>query len=444
MSTTNVSIIADQAAAEAKRNKRITFGVIIGLIAYIIFSVIQFEIASIPQKWSSERAALFILDTYAYKDHVEFTWEQPDEIEISFEGGFRAIYQEPPAWYAVGTQFDTVQFEGDQTMRVYRDRIELHGGWPDLTQPIVFGRDASGSPAVLSSGPIPDWVRVTENKVEVRPSLFERLQVYARKAEIHRYEMGWGYFWFDFDSPLVGTGPIEAIQLMFSSDRVFADRSNAALVVHEFLNNDMWFHKEVFWALAETFLMAVLGTFFAAFVGLPLAFLAAKNVASNQSLRFVLRRLFDMLRGIDMLIWSLIFLRAFGPGIFTGIFAIAFTDTGSLGKLMSEAIENTDEKQGDGIRSTGAKKILRHRFGVVPQILPVFVSQGLYHLESNTRSAVIIGAMGAGGIGLQFLGALQTGSDFENVAYMAILILLMVIAIDQYSSWLRRKLIGLS
>jgi phosphonate transport system permease protein len=216
------------------------------------------------------------------------------------------------------------------------------------------------------------------------------------------------------------------------------------LIAKEFLNNEMWFHREIFWALAETFLMAVLGTFFAAFVGLPLAFLAAKNVASNQGLRFILRRLFDMLRGIDMLIWSLIFLRAFGPGIFTGIFAIAFTDTGSLGKLMSEAIENTDKRQGDGIKSTGAKKVLRHRFGVVPQILPVFVSQGLYHLESNTRGAVIIGAMGAGGIGLQFLGALQTGTDFENVAYMAILILIMVILIDQFSAWLRRKLIGLT
>lgn len=444
MSAAEIKVVADQATANAKRHKAITFGVILGLIGYVIVSLIQFEIASIPQKWSSERAALFVLDTYAYKDHVEFTWDAPDEIELSFEGGFRAIYREPPEWYVVGTQFDTVQFEDDQTMRIYRDRVELHGSWPDLTQPLVVGRDAAGRPDILSSGPIPDWVRVTENKVEVRPSLFERLQVYGRKAEIHRYEAGWGYFWFDFDSPLVGVGPLEAIGLMFSGERVVADQSNASLIAEEFLNNEMWFHREIFWALAETFLMAVLGTFFAAFVGLPLAFLAAKNVASNQGLRFVLRRLFDMLRGIDMLIWSLIFLRAFGPGIFTGIFAIAFTDTGSLGKLMSEAIENTDKKQGDGIKSTGAKKVLRHRFGVVPQILPVFVSQGLYHLESNTRGAVIIGAMGAGGIGLQFLGALQTGTDFENVAYMAILILIMVILIDQFSAWLRRKLIGLT
>ena len=75
--------------------------------------------------------------------------------------------------------------------------------------------------------------------------------------------------------------------------------------------------------------------------------------------------------------------------------------------------------------------------------MPVFISQSLYYLESNTRSAVIIGAMGAGGIGLQFLGALQTGNDFENVAYMALLVLITVVAMDAMSAWLRNKLIGI-
>ena len=189
--------------------------------------------------------------------------------------------------------------------------------------------------------------------------------------------------------------------------------------------------------------MALLGTMIAAGVGLPLAFMAARNIQPLWLPRFVLRRTFDTLRGIDTLIWSLIFLRAFGPGLFTGIFAIAFTDTGTLGKLMSEAIENADNKQREGIQSTGASKVQQHRFGVLPQIMPVFISQSLYYLESNTRGAVIIGAMGAGGIGLQFLGALQTGSDFENVAYMAILVLITVVAMDALSGRLRRALIGI-
>jgi phosphonate transport system permease protein len=237
-------------------------------------------------------------------------------------------------------------------------------------------------------------------------------------------------------------GPLEAVALVFSADRVVPDQSNAALVVQEFLQNDLWHHGLVFFSLLETLLMALIGTMLACMVGLPLALLAARNITPFGFVRFGLRRLFDILRGIDVLIWSLIFLRAFGPGLFTGIFAIAFTDTGTMGKLMSEAVENAETRQREGVASTGASRIQQHRFGLVPQILPVFVSQSLYYLESNTRSAVIIGAMGAGGIGLQFLGALQTGSDFENVAYLALLVLLLVIFMDTVSAKLRRALIG--
>ncbi|CAN0501600.1 unnamed protein product, partial [Discosporangium mesarthrocarpum] len=210
--------------------------------------------------------------------------------------------------------------------------------------------------------------------------------------------------------------------------------SNAAFATQEFLDNEIWQHGAVLFSLFETVLMALLGTMIASIVSLPLAFMAAKNITPLAGLRFALRRLFDFLRGIDVLIWCLIFLRAFGPGLFTGIFAIAFTDTGTLGKLFSEAIENTDNKQKEGVQSTGATRVQQHRFGIIPQILPVFISQSLYYLESNTRGAVIIGAMGAGGIGLQFLGALQTGNDFENVAYMALIILITVILMDALSA----------
>ena len=129
-------------------------------------------------------------------------------------------------------------------------------------------------------------------------------------------------------------------------------------------------------------------------------------------------------------------------GPFSGLLAIGVTDTGTLGKLFSEAIENIDKKEMEGVKSTGANKLQQNRFGIFPQILPVFISQTLYYLESNTRGAIVVGAMGAGGIGLQFLGALQTGKDWENVAYISFLVLLMVVLIDVISAKLRRKLIG--
>ena len=142
---------------------------------------------------------------------------------------------------------------------------------------------------------LPSWMRATENKVEVRPSLYERLQVYGSKVEVHRYELGWKYFWFDFDSPLVGKGFLDAISLMFNEDRVDPKISNFNLVVNEFLENEIWHHNTVLFAMVETLLMAILGTLIASMVGLPLAFLAAYNVTPLSSIRFFLRRLFDML-----------------------------------------------------------------------------------------------------------------------------------------------------
>ena len=129
-------------------------------------------------------------------------------------------------------------------------------------------------------------------------------------------------------------------------------------------------------------------------------------------------------------------------GPFSGILAIGVTDTGTLGKLMSESIENIDKKEMEGVKSTGANSLQQNRFGILPQILPIFISQTLYYLESNTRGAVVVGAMGAGGIGLQFLGSLQTGKDWENVAYISLVVLITVVVIDILSAKARRKLIG--
>lgn len=434
---------ADRAAR--KRSYWLWGGLAI-ILAYLTLSWVQFEIGSLREKWRPDRAALFVLDTYAHKDHITMRWNEPEVVTVAFEGGHRHVYDPKPEWFSEDTDGGrTVTFGNGGLVTFYDAEVTLD--WPDQSETFVFRLNADNKPFVVDYqdrlDDLPEWIRQTENKIEVRPSLFERLQVGTLKAEAHRYEVGWAFFWFDFDSPLVNVGIFEAIGLMFSSERVVPEMSNAQLVWTEFRDNTLWGHGTVLYAMLETIFMALLGTMIAAGVGLPLAFMAARNVQPLGLVRFALRRLFDVLRGIDTLIWSLIFLRAFGPGLFTGIFAIAFTDTGTLGKLMSEAIENADDKQREGVQSTGARKVQQQRFGILPQIMPVFISQSLYYLESNTRGAVIIGAMGAGGIGLQFLGALQTGSDFENVAYMAVLVLITVIAMDALSARLRHALIGM-
>jgi phosphonate transport system permease protein len=159
------------------------------------------------------------------------------------------------------------------------------------------------------------------------------------------------------------------------------------------------------------------------------------------AVRFAVRRLFDFVRAVDSLIWSLIFIRAFGLGPLTGTLAIAITDIGSLGKLFSEALENIDGKQVEGVTSTGASRLQQYRFGVIPQLMPVLLSQALYFLESNTRSATVIGALGAGGIGLMLVQAIGTQRDWENVAWIVLLILVLVSVMDTLSGWLRQRLI---
>ena len=124
----------------------------------------------------------------------------------------------------------------------------------------------------------------------------------------------------------------------------------------------------------------------------------------------------------------------------TGALAILLTDTGTFGKIFSEALENVDKKQIEGVASTGAKPLQQVRFGVIPQLVPVLLSQVLYFLESNTRSATIIGAITGGGIGLLLTQAIQTQTNWEEVAYYIVLVVLLVIFMDWVSGKLRARL----
>ena len=131
----------------------------------------------------------------------------------------------------------------------------------------------------------------------------------------------------------------------------------------------------------------------------PLSFLASKNMTRSRPLQFGTRRFADLLRSFDYLIWALIFVRAIGLGPLAGIMAIAIVETGTFIKLYSEAIENLDRKQVDGVTAAGGNGLQRIRFGVLPQVLPMMLSNTLYMFEHNVRSASILGIVGAGGIG---------------------------------------------
>lgn len=154
-------------------------------------------------------------------------------------------------------------------------------------------------------------------------------------------------------------------------------------------------------AMGETLSIAFLGTLLAAMLALPVSLLAARNIIPSVFLRFPVRRFLDSIRGVDTLIWALVWINVVGLGPFAGVLAIATSDFGAFGKLFSEAIEGADRRQVEGIRAAGGSRLHEIRFGLMPQVLPVLAGQILYFIESNTRSATIIGIVGAGGIGLQ-------------------------------------------
>ncbi|WP_375459527.1 phosphonate ABC transporter, permease protein PhnE [uncultured Enterovirga sp.] len=196
-------------------------------------------------------------------------------------------------------------------------------------------------------------------------------------------------------------------------------------------------------ALGETLAIAFLGTLVAAILAFPVAFLAARNVVPNILVHFVSRRVFDVIRSVDVLIWALIWINVVGLGPFAGALAIACSDFGVFGKLFSEAIETADRRAIEGVTATGGSRLHEVSYGLVPQILPVIASQVLYYFESNTRSATIIGIVGAGGIG-SYLTELIRTLELQQVAFLVLMILVTVSAIDFVSSRLRFAMIGRS
>ena len=130
-----------------------------------------------------------------------------------------------------------------------------------------------------------------------------------------------------------------------------------------------------------------------------------------------------------------------GLGPFAGVLAIMTSDIGAFSKLYSEAIEAIDRRAGEGVTSTGGSRVHAIRFGIVPQVMPVLISQMLYYFESNTRSATIIGIVGAGGIGLYLAEMIRT-YEWDQVAFIILMILVTVAAIDFVSSRLRLAIVG--
>ena len=411
------------------RKRLLAFGLPALILAYFAYIFVAFDMAGLSERANLDNGKTLIRDSYSYKTHVTRD-NRNAAVSIAIEGERKGAYPdgEAPAWVALGEE--TVIDLGNGHIVTFGPKqvtYDIPGYGLVVTEP---GR--RGVQAQLPEGDVPEWINASKNRLAIYTDA-GRLTVTRNRSEVFKYNYGWELFFFTLDSPYHGMGLGELLSRATSGE--------AGAIANDFWTNRMWRHADVAWAIFETILMAFLGTFGAAMVSLPLAFLAAKNFAPLLAIRFAMRRMFDFFRGVDALIWTIVLSRAFGPGPLTGALAILITDTGSFGKMFSEALENVDGKQIEGIQSTGAKPLQRYRFGVLPQITPVLLSQVLYFLESNTRSATIIGAITGGGIGLLLTQAIITQKDWEEVSYYIVLIILMVMLMDWLSGILRRKLI---
>jgi len=197
---------------------------------------------------------------------------------------------------------------------------------------------------------------------------------------------------------------------------------------------------EVAVASLQTLQMALVGTALAALMSVPLAFLAAKNVTPSRILYQITRAFIVFTRAVPDLVFALVFVAAVGLGPFPGTLALAIHSIGMLGKLYAETIEEIDEGQVEALRSTGAHPLQVLRYGVVPQVLPSFVGLTLYRWDINIRSSVVLGLVGAGGIGFLLTGAMRL-FKYQEVLTILICIFIIVLIVEQTSSYIRERFI---
>jgi len=204
-----------------------------------------------------------------------------------------------------------------------------------------------------------------------------------------------------------------------------------------------WFYLlvEYFPALMETIHMAVLATFIGFVGAVVVSLLASQNLVKNKIAVSFMRRVMDFSRAFPELVIAMVLLFLMGKSAVPALIAIAFHTVGALGKLFSEVNENADMKAVEGLTANGANWFQQVRYGIIPQVLPNYLSYSLLRLEINVRASTILGFVGAGGIGEQLTANIQWtyGAD---VTAIFVLLISTIIALDYLSRWLRGKLIA--
>jgi phosphonate transport system permease protein len=247
---------------------------------------------------------------------------------------------------------------------------------------------------------------------------------------------------FDFVGDLMPREPMEIFRAMFDLPSPYYDGSlKYEYPEGRYYVTESFYIPEYFYKMAETINIAILSTLIGFIFGAILSFFAARNMTSSVLIRGPVRRFMEILRAFPEIVLAGFFLAILSLGPIPAIIAVSIHTIGALGKLFFEVIENADMKPDEGLKAVGASWLERAWFGMVPQVMPNFMSYFLLRLEINVRASTVIGAVGGGGIGEQLRLSISRGHEAKTLA-IVLLLFITIIAVDQLSAWLRRKLVG--
>ena len=481
--------------AGSGRRRLMNWGLAVGTVGYLIFAWWFFSVGSVVANGRWDIAGTYLADWVSYEVRPRIEYED-GYLDIAFSRGDPLGENANPDWLVreramvesrvdapqtasgngggtssssgsflgtVGgepapTGTDTSAATADEARTVLREEtvravatistsntIEVEPGLVTVTRGSeTLIADIVRDQSVTARGPLPAWARQRNpgDKIVVSFGFAGRADIEDDEVKISHRFWGWENFLFDTYSPFLGKSAGEVWTLVTSGERIDpASVQPVAGVEQHPLQRRLAASRRVDQAAADH--RHGLRRHAAGQPPRLSAGLLRRPQHHPQPARQpgaeALLRLPALGRHADLGAVLHPRLRSRSDGRHAAIF---FTDTGTLGKLYSEALENIDDKQREGVKSVGAAPTSVQRYGVVPQVLPVFLSQSLYFWESNTRSATIIGAVGAGGIGLKLWEAMRTNSDWENVAYMVLLILAVVFVFDNISNALRKRLTG--
>jgi phosphonate transport system permease protein len=216
-------------------------------------------------------------------------------------------------------------------------------------------------------------------------------------------------------------------------------RGNMAAYLAGFLTPDFSDWRAYLHQTAVTIQIAIWGTLLAIVGAVPFGLLSSSNVARPWVYQPV-RRVMDACRSINEMIFAMLFISAVGLGPFAGVLALFMHTLGTLAKLFSEAVEAIDPQPVEGIRATGANKLQEIAYGIIPQVVPLWISYSLYRFESNVRSASVVGMVGAGGIGMLLWDAIRS-FNYAATAAMLLILVVVVSLLDLGSAYIRKRYI---